>query len=98
MPSHLDPEEHETRYLHSLAPLPGATVLEIRCGNGRLLSRYAAAARQVVGIEPRAEPLALARRSLPPRLRPKVTFVQAKAEALPFRAGAFEVVLLAWSL
>lgn len=98
MPRHLDPEGNETQYLHGIAPLPGAAVLEIGCGDGRLISRYAASARHVVGIEPRAEPLSLAMRSLPPTLRTGVTFVQANAEALPFRSGVFEVTILAWSL
>jgi ubiquinone/menaquinone biosynthesis C-methylase UbiE len=98
MPCHLDPEGNEIQYLHSIAPLSGAAVLEIGCGDGRLTLRYAASARQVVGIEPRAEPLSLARRSLPPLLRTGVTFVQANAEALPFRSGVFAVTILAWSL
>ena len=98
MPYDLDPEGNETQHLHGIAPLPGATVLEIGCGNGRLISRYAASARQVVGIEPRTEPLALAMCSLPPTLSTKVTFVQANAEVLPFRSGAFNVAILAWSL
>ena len=94
----LDPEENETQHLHRIAPLPGATVLEIGCGNGRLTSRYAVSARHVVGVEPRTEPLALATRRRLPALSTRVTFAQANAEVLPFRSDAFDVAILAWSL
>ena len=94
----LDPEENETKYLRDIAPLPGAAVLEIGCGDGRLISRYAASAKHVVGVEPRAEPLTLAMGRRPPELATSVAFVQAKVEALPFRSGAFDVAILAWSL
>jgi ubiquinone/menaquinone biosynthesis C-methylase UbiE len=98
MPCHLDPEGNEIQYLHGIAPLPNAAVLEIGCGDGRLISRYAASARHVVGVEPRTAPLALAMRRLPPTPSTRVSFAQANAEALPFRSGVFDVAILAWSL
>ncbi|MDP2272376.1 MAG: class I SAM-dependent methyltransferase [Archangium sp.] len=62
-------------------------VLEVGCGTGRNLKGYPAP-EQVVALEPDAAALKVARRRAP-----GVHFVRASAEALPFRAGAFETVV-----
>ncbi len=62
-------------------------VLEIGCGTGRNLPRYPASAR-VVGIDPHWQNLERARRRAP-----VAALVQARAEALPFRDGAFDTVV-----
>ena len=59
--------------------------LEVGCGTGRNLPRYA---QQVVAIEPDGEALKVARRRAPSAL-----LVRASAEALPFRDGAFDTVV-----
>lgn len=61
--------------------------LEIGCGTGRNLPRYASSL-PLVALEPSAEALAAARRRSPSTL-----FVRASAEALPFRDGAFDTVV-----
>jgi ubiquinone/menaquinone biosynthesis C-methylase UbiE len=61
--------------------------LEVGCGTGRNLPRYAAEAL-VIALEPEADALARARGRAPNRL-----FVRASAEALPFREGAFDTVV-----
>jgi ubiquinone/menaquinone biosynthesis C-methylase UbiE len=98
MPLERDPEEVETYYVQDYAELPGTRVLEIGCGEGRLTWRYAATARQVVGLDPDAVRLAGAARDCPPPLRPHVRLVRGQAEALPFAAAQFERVILGWSL
>jgi ubiquinone/menaquinone biosynthesis C-methylase UbiE len=63
--------------------------LEVGCGTGRNLPFYRAGAR-VVAIEPWADALARARRR-----GPSAALVQARAEALPFRASSFDTVVSA---
>jgi ubiquinone/menaquinone biosynthesis C-methylase UbiE len=59
--------------------------LEVGCGTGRNLPLYGT---PVIGVDPCLESLLKARRRAP-----DVPLVQASAEALPFRDGAFETVV-----
>ena len=93
-----DPEGVETGHLHDFVRGAGARVLEVGCGEGRLTWRYAGAARQVVGIDLDPERLSVAPRECPPAWRPRVAFVLANAEALPFPGETFDLAILAWSL
>lgn len=61
--------------------------LEVGCGTGRNLPRYAPGT-WLVAIEPDAHTLAKARQRAP-----GVPLVRASAEALPFRDGAFDTVV-----
>jgi ubiquinone/menaquinone biosynthesis C-methylase UbiE len=61
--------------------------LDLGCGTGRNLPLLPPGAR-AVGVDPAWESLRRARRRAP-----GVPLVQARAEALPFRDGAFETVL-----
>lgn len=61
--------------------------LEVGCGTGRNLPLYRAGTR-VIAIEPWADALARARRRAP-----SAALVQARAEALPFRASVFDTVV-----
>lgn len=67
-------------------------VLDLGCGNGAFLAELASAgaASRVVGLDLSAAMLAAAQRRVP-----GVTgLVRADAEALPFRAGAFDLVFV----
>jgi ubiquinone/menaquinone biosynthesis C-methylase UbiE len=70
-----------------LARDAGGRVLEVGCGTGRNLPLYPPRGR-LVGVDPHPQNVARARRRAPSR-----PLVQARAEALPFRDGAFEVVV-----
>src|SRR3954468_8845798 len=72
--------------------------LDVGCATGRLLRRYANLADRVVGIDPDAVALAEAVGGHPAPGRIRIALVQACAEALPFRSGSFEVLVLGWSL
>ncbi len=48
----LDPEETESRVLHSLVDFDGKDVLEVGCGNGRLTWRFADRAASVMALDP----------------------------------------------
>lgn len=61
--------------------------LDVGCGTGRSLPLFGPGAR-VVGLDPARESLVRARRRAP-----RVPLVQGSAEALPFRAGAFDTVV-----
>jgi len=63
-------------------------VLEVGCGTGRNLPLYGDGAALVVGLDPAHGALRSARRRAP-----GVPLVVASAEALPFRAGAFDTVV-----
>jgi cyclopropane fatty-acyl-phospholipid synthase-like methyltransferase len=83
----IDPEGRETQHLFAAADFRGARVLEIGCGAGRLMRRYADVTRTAVGVDSTLDGL--------PR---QLACVQAGAFALPFTEGSFEVVLFGWSL
>jgi ubiquinone/menaquinone biosynthesis C-methylase UbiE len=93
-----DPEGIEIEYLEWTESLNGRRVLEIGCGNGRLIDRYIGVARLVFGIDPDEEKLA----DIPGKGQQwsamPVILAQAQAEDLPFADGDFETVLLGWSL
>jgi ubiquinone/menaquinone biosynthesis C-methylase UbiE len=69
-----------------LASDAAGRVLEVGCGTGRNLPLYAPRSL-LVGVDPHPQNLARARRRAPSR-----PLVQARAEALPFRDGVFDVV------
>jgi ubiquinone/menaquinone biosynthesis C-methylase UbiE len=95
----IDPEETETAALAEIgAALSGAHVLEVGCGDGRLTWRYADRAGSVLGIDPKADTIARARASTPPRLQDRVTFRAIGLDALHAPPGCFDAVVLAWSL
>lgn len=93
-----DPEESEVKALHAAASFSGARVLEVGCGDGRLMYRYAAATSSVVGFDPDAASLATAVRDCPSDLSGKIRAMQCAAERLPFRKHTFDIALLGWSL
>ena len=98
MPSELDPRGVESEALLGAADFEGARVLEVGSGDGRLAFRYASASAFVVGIEPQLNEVRSALQACPSNLRPRITFAQATALALPFRNDAFDIAVLAWSL
>ena len=93
-----DPEGAEKKYLHKHMDFTGRRVLEIGCGEGRLTWKYAASARQVVGIDPDADGLRVARIDRPSDLEEKVSLSRADSVHLPFAREEFDIAILAWSL
>jgi ubiquinone/menaquinone biosynthesis C-methylase UbiE len=75
------------RWRRSLIHEDDGAVLEVGAGTGRTLALHSSAAR-VVGMDPDRMVLRTARRRAP-----GVPMVQARAEALPFREDAFDVVV-----
>lgn len=77
---------------------PDERVLDVGCGTGTFAKRLVdrTPAQHVVGVDISAGMLAEARRKVGPA--PNARFVAARAEALPFEAGAFDVVVTASAL
>ncbi len=94
----IDPDGVEPAALLEVADFERARVLEIGTGDGRLAFRYAPRTSFCVGIEPKADEIASAVAGRPSHLRGRLSFVQASAITLPFRAESFTTALFAWSL
>jgi ubiquinone/menaquinone biosynthesis C-methylase UbiE len=98
MASVKDPEGAEPRALAKVVDFTGRRVLEVGCGDGRLVWLYAPRAAKVLGIDEDAEAIADARRSTPTDLKDKVRFRVARAERFRVRPASFDIAFLAWSL
>jgi ubiquinone/menaquinone biosynthesis C-methylase UbiE len=73
----------------------GRDVLDLGCGTGFHLTRFASTAASVTGVEPHPDLVALARRRT--RALPTVTVHQGTAQALPLPDGSVDVVHARWA-
>ena len=94
----IDPEQRETKVIHDLVDFAGKDVLEVGCGNGRLTWRFAERARSVLALDPDANGIAQARATLPAHPGAHVSFEEGDVGTTRLPTGAFDVVVLAWSL
>jgi 2-polyprenyl-3-methyl-5-hydroxy-6-metoxy-1,4-benzoquinol methylase len=96
----LDVEGRETDALFDLVDLEGKDVLEVGCGDGRLTWRYLGGTARVTAIDPFAESIDRAKRSMPDAAVGKVDLRAVSFEdfASQTRPSTFDVVILSWSL
>lgn len=73
----------------------GRDVLDLGCGSGFHLPRFADRARTVTGVEPHPELCTLARRRT--RRLPQVTVLEGVAQALPLPPASVDVVHARWA-
>jgi SAM-dependent methyltransferase len=73
----------------------GRDVLDIGCGTGFHLPRFAATARSVVGVEPHPPLVTVARRRA--RRLPNVTVIPGTAQALPVPPASVDVAHARWA-
>ncbi|MGZ5404131.1 MAG: class I SAM-dependent methyltransferase [Nocardioides sp.] len=79
----------------SVAPWAGRTVLDVGCGSGFHLPRFAESAASVIGVEPYPALVALARRRT--RRLPQVSVHEGLAESLPLPDASVDVVHARWA-
>lgn len=85
--------------LEAIAPLGGATVLEVGVGTGRLTRHFLARGARVLGIERAPGMLARAGRRLveaPEESRQRVLLALADARALPIAPGSVDLAVAGW--
>jgi SAM-dependent methyltransferase len=83
----LDPDGHLLAAMRARAPWAGRTLLDLGCGSGYWLGRYAGEAAEVIGVEPdpRLLPLAAGRDS-------RVRVLHGSAEHIPLADRSVDVV------
>jgi SAM-dependent methyltransferase len=91
----LDPDGVIDAAIAAVRPWDGATVLDVGCGSGFHLPRYAATAGRVVGVEPHAGLAALASRRAAGL--PHVAVRVGTAQALPLPDVCVDVAVARWA-
>ena len=81
--------------MESLVDWSGRDVLDLGCGTGFHLPRFAERAASVVGVEPHPDLVALARRRT--RALPRASVVGGLAESLPLPDASVDVVHARWA-
>lgn len=94
----IDPEGRELEALSRVVDFDGLRVLDVGCGDGRLVWRIAPAAEFVLGIDVDDELVATARSETPPHLRRKVEFRESSIMELDEPPARFDLVFFTWSL
>lgn len=84
-------------YRRNIVGAAEGRVLEIGVGSGLNFAFYGAAARSVIGLEPSAELLRMARGRARAAQVP-ITLLDASAEAIPLDAGSIDTVVTTWTL
>jgi ubiquinone/menaquinone biosynthesis C-methylase UbiE len=91
----VDPDRVIERALEAARPWSGATVVDIGCGTGFHLPRFAETAARVIGVEPHRDLVHWAR--LRCRGLSAVTVRQGAAQALPLPDASVDVAHARWS-
>jgi SAM-dependent methyltransferase len=90
-----DPSGEIERAMAAIAPWAGRTFLDLGCGTGFHLPRWAASAGRVIGVEPHADLLAVAARRV--RRLADMTLLQGTAQAIPLPDASVDVVQARWA-
>lgn len=95
----IDPEGKELAALaRAGVDFTGRRVLDVGCGDGRMMWRIGGAARSVLGVDTDEDEIATARRETPASLRRKVRFHVASIADLDEPPASFDLVFFTWSL
>ena len=86
----LDRAGHVLVAMREIAPWAGRTIVDLGCGTGFWLSRYAGEAAKVVGVEP--DPALRAKAHSAARALPDTVVLAGSAEHMPLRDGCVDVV------
>lgn len=91
----VDPDGIIETTMRDLRPWQGATLLDLGCGTGFHLPRFAASAAQVVGLEPNHRLAAAARRRA--ASWPNVRVLDGAAQRVPLPDASVDVVQARWA-
>lgn len=94
----IDPEGAELDALARVVDFRGLRVLDVGCGDGRLVWRIAPDAAFVLGIDEEEDEIAAARAAIPPELEGRVHFEAGDVTAAELEPAGFDVAFLTWSL
>ena len=95
----IDPAGDELAALERIGvDFDGLRVLDVGCGDGRIVWRIADRAHSVVGVDTDEERIALAREATPSRLAHKVRFDATSVVELEDPPSSFDLVFFTWSL
>jgi ubiquinone/menaquinone biosynthesis C-methylase UbiE len=94
----LDPEGAHLAALRRLGDFRGQRVVELGCGDGRLTVGIARDAAHVLGIDPDADAVERARRSLPAALAERVSYRVASGKGIEIEPHSFDLTVFSWSL
>ena len=94
----IDPEGRELEALARIVDFEGLRVLDVGCGDGRLVWRIAPQAQSVLAIDVDADLIETAERETPPELAGKVEFREASIIELDEPPARFDLVFFTWSL
>jgi 2-polyprenyl-3-methyl-5-hydroxy-6-metoxy-1,4-benzoquinol methylase len=94
----IDPDGRELEALARVVDLEALRVLDVGCGDGRLVWRIAPAAESVLGIDVDGELIETATRKTPPKLRGRVEFRESSVVELDEPPARFDLVFFTWSL
>jgi 2-polyprenyl-3-methyl-5-hydroxy-6-metoxy-1,4-benzoquinol methylase len=94
----IDPEGKELEALAKVVDFTGLRVLDVGCGDGRLVWRIAPQAESVLGVDVERDEIETARQETPPELRGKVEFREASIVELDEPPRRFDLVFFTWSL
>jgi ubiquinone/menaquinone biosynthesis C-methylase UbiE len=91
----VDPEGVLESAMRDLADWAGRDLLDLGCGTGFHLPRWAATARHVYGVEPHPDLAAVARRRT--RRLPEVTVLEGTAQQVPLPDASVDVMHARWA-
>jgi 2-polyprenyl-3-methyl-5-hydroxy-6-metoxy-1,4-benzoquinol methylase len=95
----IDPAGDELAALERVGvDFAGLRVLDVGCGDGRMVWRIADRTRSIVGVDPDEERIGLAIGDTPPHLAHKVRFRAASVVDLDDPPSSFDLVFFTWSL
>ncbi len=92
------PPEDELREYGGLGLVRRKRVIDVGCGDGRMALGCAPYASEVVGVDPDAVAIRLARKKARQLGAANVRFRVGVAQDLPFPDEHFDVVILSWTL
>jgi SAM-dependent methyltransferase len=90
-----DPHGRIEAAMAAIAPWDGQSVLDLGCGTGFHLPKFAATASTVVGVEPHADLVALARRRT--RSLENVTVLRGTAQHVPLPTSSVDIAHARWA-